>query len=80
MKAFHQKVDMTMGMALSGFPITKDSRGCRRDGYLGGSQGRLSAMNEKLPPHFYEKKSIANPKNRDRKLQLRPRAKQSRLF
>jgi len=50
MKAFHQKVDMTMGMALSGFPITKDSRGCRRDGYLGGSQGRLSAMNEKLPP------------------------------
>jgi len=39
-----------MGMALSGFSITKDSSGWWRDGDLGGSQGRLSAMNEKLPP------------------------------
>jgi hypothetical protein len=46
-----ENADMTLGMALSGFHHHKRlTRMVRRDGDLGGMQGRLPRMSEKLFP------------------------------
>jgi hypothetical protein len=51
-----ENADMTLGMALSGFHHHKRlTTMVRRDGDLGGRQGRLPRMSEKLFPMSPEK-------------------------